>query len=118
MRPPKAPELSLCLINEDYPRDSLSREQEKALMDNPPYWAFCWASGQVLGRFVLDNADWVTGKTLVDRFATGLVSDSRLKGQPLPGMDIIGDYDSHTVPNLDESREFDSVTLYLSRQNR
>lgn len=198
---PQAPELSLYLINEDYPRDGLTREQAEALMDNPPYWGFCWASGQVLGHWVLDNPDWVKGKTLVDfgagsgvvgiaakmagarrvilcdldqtalqagelnarmngvnvgfsaaiedlleedvsnwiitvadvfydrdnlplletlldRFATVLVSDSRLKGQPLPGMDIIGDYEGHTVPALDESREFNSVTLYRSRQNR
>jgi hypothetical protein len=31
-------------------------------------------------------------------------------------MDIIGGYDSHTVPDLDESREFNRVTLYRSRQ--
>ena len=197
---PQAPELSLYLINEDYPRNGLTREQAEALMDNPPYWGFCWASGQVLGQCVLDNPDWVKGKTVVDfgagsgvvgiaakmagarrvilcdldekalqagelnarvngvnvgfsaaiedrlkedvsdwiimvadvfydrdnlplletlleRFATVLVSDSRLKGQPLPGMDVIGDCDSHTVPDLDESCEFNSVTLYRSRQN-
>jgi predicted nicotinamide N-methyase len=197
---PQAPELSLYLINEDYPRDGLTREQAEALMDNPPYWGFCWASGQVLGQCVLDHPDWVKDKTVVDfgagsgvvgiaakmagarrvilcdldekalqagelnsrmngvnvgfsaaiedlleedvsnwiitvadvfydrdnlplletlleRFATVLVSDSRLKGQPLPGMDIIGDYDSQTVPDLDESCEFNSVTLYRSRQN-
>ena len=57
-------------------------------------------------------------ETMLDRFVTVLVSDSRLKGQPLPGMDIIGDSDSHKVPDLDESREFNSVTLYRSRQNR
>jgi hypothetical protein len=44
-RLPQAPELSLYLINEDYPRDGLTREQAEALMDNPPYWGFCWASG-------------------------------------------------------------------------
>jgi hypothetical protein len=63
---PQAPELSLYLINEDYPRDGLTREQAEALMDNPPYWGFCWASGQVLGHCVLDNPDWVKGKTVVD----------------------------------------------------
>jgi len=54
---------------------------------------------------------------LLDRFATVLVSDSRMKGQPLPGMDIVGDFESHTVPDLDEYREFNRVTLYRSRQN-
>jgi predicted nicotinamide N-methyase len=65
-RLPQAPELSLCLINGDYPRHGLTQERAEALMDNPPYWGFCWASGQVLGRCVLDHPDWVKGKTLVD----------------------------------------------------
>ena len=63
---PQVPELSLYLINEDYLRNGLTREQAEALMDNPPYWGFCWASGQVLGRCVMDNPDWVKGKTLLD----------------------------------------------------
>jgi len=36
----------------------------------PPYWAFAWAGGQALARYLLDNAAIVAGKQVVD-FATG-----------------------------------------------
>jgi predicted nicotinamide N-methyase len=32
----------------------------------PPYWAFAWAGGQALARFLLDNTEWVAGKRVVD----------------------------------------------------
>src|SRR5512139_3731106 len=36
----------------------------------PPYWAFPWAGGQALARFVLDHPGWVRGRRVLD-FATG-----------------------------------------------
>lgn len=197
---PLAPEIALYLINDDYPRDGLNPEQVEALMDNPPYWGFCWGSGQALARWLLDNPHEVAGKTLVDLgcgsgvvgvaaklagaaqvvlcdldpqalaasrvngalnsvelayadsldnvvaelaattercntlvvvadvfydrdnlpllprlladFGTVLVADSRLRGQPLDGMEIFATLHSHTVPDLDESAEFNRITLY------
>jgi predicted nicotinamide N-methyase len=197
IRLPQAPEISLYLINRDYPRGGLTHEQSAALMDHPPYWGLCWASGQVLGRWILDHPEWVRGKTVVDfgsgsgvvgiaagmagasrvilcdqdedalragelnartngmvvgfspsveevlkedagdwiltaadvfydrdnlplmewllkRFAVLLISDSRLKGQRLGGMEMVGRYESRTVPDLDESSEFNRVTVYSS----
>ena len=35
-------------------------------MENPLYWVFCWASGQVLARFLLDNPQLVRGKRVLD----------------------------------------------------
>ena len=160
-------------------------------MEKPPYWAFCWASGQVLARHFLQHPALVADKTLLDfgagsgvvaiaaklagaaraivcdcdphallacrvnadlnqvaleysedfdtspaadmvtvadvfydrdnlpllstmqqRFKRLWVSDSRLKGQPLPGMAIVDHFDSHTVPDLKESIEFNRVALY------
>jgi predicted nicotinamide N-methyase len=165
-------------------------------MDDPPYWCFCWASGQVLARYLLDNPSLVAGKTVVDFgagcgivaiaakragaervvacdldpialaatrvnakangveleysddiakilsdpqyegvvvtvadvfydrenlpilsqfnafFSEVLVADSRLKGMPLSGLQMLEVVASHTVPDLDESREFNRVTLY------
>ncbi|WP_372797875.1 methyltransferase [Litorivivens sp.] len=65
-RLPLVPEIELFLLNEDYPQHALSDEEIRWLMDNPAYWCFCWASGQVLARFVLDNPHWVAGKTVMD----------------------------------------------------
>lgn len=36
----------------------------------PPFWAFAWAGGQALARYVLDNPDIVRGKRVLD-FASG-----------------------------------------------
>ena len=195
-RAPQTPELPLLLISDDYPREGLPADVAEALMDDPPYWCFCWASGQVLARYLLDNPSLVAGKTVVDFgagcgivaiaaklagaerviacdldpialaatrvnakasgveleysddiskilndpqhkgavvtvadvfydrenlpilsqfnafFSEVLVADSRLKGMPLPGLKTLEVFASHTVPDLDESREFNRVTLY------
>ena len=36
------------------------------LMEQPFYWAFCWASGAVLAQYVLSNPEIVAGKRVVD----------------------------------------------------
>jgi predicted nicotinamide N-methyase len=36
----------------------------------PPFWAFAWAGGQALARYILDHEDLVAGKRVVD-FACG-----------------------------------------------
>ncbi len=65
-RLPLVPELPLYLLNADYPQHALTQEEVHWLMDNPAYWCFCWASGQVLARFILDEPVWVRGKRVVD----------------------------------------------------
>ena len=32
----------------------------------PPFWAFAWPGGQALARYVLDHADLVAGRTVLD----------------------------------------------------
>jgi predicted nicotinamide N-methyase len=46
-------------------------EEELGLLDlPPPFWAFAWAGGQALARYVLDNPALVSGKRALD-FASG-----------------------------------------------
>ena len=63
---PSLPEIELFLINEDFPRQALSPEEMLAVMNYPAYWAFCWASGQVLAQFILAQPQWVAGKRVLD----------------------------------------------------
>ena len=60
------PDLSLWLLNPDYPQGELAPEQMQRVMDNPLYWVFCWASGQVLAEFLLREPGWVRGKRVMD----------------------------------------------------
>lgn len=193
---PAVPELKLALLSADYPQHLLSADQVQDLMDTPPYWAFCWASGQVLARYVLNNPKLFQEQTVID-FGCGsgvvgiaaqlagarrvigvdldntalhvtqlnaalngvqiecstavelcgvnpaecilliadvfydrdnlpllaqfvqeykyvVVADSRVTQQELTGVTQIARYESHTVPDLDESKSFNSVGIYVS----
>lgn len=63
---PDCPDIRLWLLNADYPQGSLDPQQVQYVMDNPLYWVFCWASGQVLADFILRHPQWVAGKRVVD----------------------------------------------------
>lgn len=63
---PLVPELQLWLINADYPVGPLPPAVAQVLMEAPPYWAFCWGSGAVLARWLLDHPEAVRGKTVLD----------------------------------------------------
>ena len=63
---PATPAVRLLLLEHNYPQHDLSREAVQLAMDNPLYWIFCWASGQVLAHFLLDQPDWVRGKRVLD----------------------------------------------------
>ena len=68
--PPLVPEVRLHLATEIVP---LWRKTEEELAEQgvpPPYWAFAWAGGQALSRYILDHADEVRGKNILD-FGSG-----------------------------------------------
>ncbi len=67
---PEVPEIRLWLLNADFPQHELTAEQFQAVLNYPAYWAFCWASGQVLARFLLDHPEHVAGKRVLD-FGSG-----------------------------------------------
>lgn len=68
--PPHTPELSLHLADEVTPIWRLTEEALEEIGLPPPFWAFAWAGGQALARYVLDHPDIVAGQRVVD-FATG-----------------------------------------------
>ncbi|MFT4636685.1 MAG: putative nicotinamide N-methyase [Arenicella sp.] len=52
---PLVAEIKLALIDNACPQASLAQTEVELLMNQPFYWAFCWASGQVMGRYLLDH---------------------------------------------------------------
>ena len=67
---PHAPEVSLWLADEITPIWRLTEEELGELGLPPPFWAFAWAGGQAVARWLLDNPAEVAGKSVLD-FATG-----------------------------------------------
>ena len=68
--PPHTPELTLHLADEVTPIWRLTEEALAEIGLPPPFWAFAWAGGQALARYVLDNPQVVAGKRVID-FASG-----------------------------------------------
>ncbi|MCO4055825.1 MAG: methyltransferase [Bosea sp.] len=67
---PHAPELRLHLADEATELWRRTEEELGAIGLPPPFWAFAWAGGQALARWVLDNPGAVAGKAVLD-FASG-----------------------------------------------
>jgi predicted nicotinamide N-methyase len=78
--PPLVPEIRLHLATEITPiwqatEDTLARSGLP-----PPYWAFAWAGGQALARFLLDHPERVAGRSVLDFGAgSGLVAIAAAK---------------------------------------
>ena len=70
MCPPHVPEIRLHLASEAHDLWLKTEEDLEAIGLPPPFWAFAWAGGQGLARYILDNPDVVAGKRVLD-FASG-----------------------------------------------
>lgn len=70
MRPPHVPEILLHLATEAHDLWLKTEEDLEAIGLPPPFWAFAWAGGQGLARYILDNPETVAGKRVLD-FASG-----------------------------------------------
>jgi len=80
LAPPLVPEVKLHLATEIVPLWRKSEEELESMGVPPPYWAFAWAGGQALARYILDNPARVAGKTVLDFGAgSGLVGIAAAK---------------------------------------
>jgi len=78
--PSHVPELQLYLADDAVSLWQLTEEQLGELGLPPPFWAFAWAGGQALGRFVLDHPDIVRGRSVLDvASGSGLVAIAAMK---------------------------------------
>jgi len=69
-RPAGCERIALYLFDPTVLEGPLSHEEAQAVVAEPAYWSFCWASGQVLASWILDNPKWVEGKRVLD-FGSG-----------------------------------------------
>ncbi|GLY01379.1 50S ribosomal protein L11 methyltransferase [Actinoplanes sp. NBRC 101535] len=70
LRPvPLAPEISLHLADPSVGLFDLTGGEFRS-DEPPPFWAFAWAGGQALARYLLDHPDEVAGRRVLD-VATG-----------------------------------------------
>lgn len=78
--PPHVREIALHLADALVPLWRATEDDLAALGLAPPFWAFAWAGGQGLARYVLDNAALVAGRRVLDFGAgSGLVAIAAAK---------------------------------------
>jgi predicted nicotinamide N-methyase len=78
--PPLVPEIRLHLATEITPIWQATEESLARSGVPPPYWAFAWAGGQALARYILDDPTEVAGRFVLDFGAgSGLVAIAAAK---------------------------------------
>ena len=68
--PPHVPEIRLHLADEAHDLWQKTEEELERIGLPPPFWAFAWAGGQGLARYILDHPAIVKGRRVLD-FASG-----------------------------------------------
>ncbi|KQW73173.1 nicotinamide N-methyase [Phenylobacterium sp. Root77] len=114
--PPHTPELTLHLADEVTPIWRLTEEALAEIGLPPPFWAFAWAGGQALARYVLDHPEEVAGKRVID-FASGsgIVGIAAMKARA--GHVLAADIDPFCGAALAVNSELNGVRLDYTDQN-
>jgi predicted nicotinamide N-methyase len=80
---PLIPEIRLHLASEITPIWQATEESLARSGLPPPFWAFAWAGGQALARYLLDHPEQVAGRSMLDFGAgSGLVAIAAAKAGP------------------------------------
>ncbi|TDV61790.1 methyltransferase [Pseudomonas sp. LP_7_YM] len=59
-------DLKLWLLDAVNMDRAFSPQETRRILEEPPYWSFCWASGLALARFLVELPQWVAGKRVLD----------------------------------------------------
>jgi len=91
--PPHTPEIELYLADEITPIWRMTEDELGQIGLPPPFWAFAWAGGQALARYLLDHPAEVKAKRVFDvGTGSGLVAIAAMKAgaKGANGADIDG----------------------------
>ncbi len=81
---PLCPEIKLHLADDAMELWTLTEAELGAIGLAPPFWAFAWAGGQALARYLLDHPETVRGKQVLDvACGSGLVAIAALRAGAL-----------------------------------
>jgi predicted nicotinamide N-methyase len=66
LSPPHCPEIKLHLADDAVALWEMTEKELGEMGLPPPFWAFAWAGGQALARYILDHPEIVRGKSVLD----------------------------------------------------
>jgi len=116
MAPPLVPEVRLHLATEVVPLWRKTEEELAAEGIPPPYWAFAWAGGQALARYVLDHPAEVAQRSVLDfGSGSGLVAIAAAKAG---ARDVVAaDIDAFALAAIQLNAEANAVELQTTGED-
>jgi len=114
--PPLVPEFLLHLAVEVVPLWRKTEEQLEAQGVPPPYWAFAWAGGQALARYVLDHPGAVRGRSVLDfGSGSGLVAIAAAKAGATQV--LAADIDAYAAAAIQLNAEANGVRVEITQED-
>lgn len=106
-------DLKLWLIDANNMDRAFSPEETRRILEDPPYWSFCWASGLALARFLAEQPEWVAGKRVLDFGAgSGVAGIAAMKAG---AVEVVAcDLDPLAIEACRANAELNGVTLEYS----
>jgi predicted nicotinamide N-methyase len=116
MAPPLVPDVRLHLATEVVPLWRKTEEELAAEGIPPPYWAFAWAGGQALARYILDHPAEVAGRRVLDfGSGSGLVAIAAVKAG---ARDVVAaDIDAFALAAIQLNAEANAVELQTTGED-
>ncbi|APY14028.1 methyltransferase [Brucella sp. 10RB9214] len=114
--PPHVPEIGLHLADEAHELWHKTEEELATIGLPPPFWAFAWAGGQGVARYILDHPECVAGKKVLD-FASGsgLVAIAAMKSG---AKNVLAcDIDPFALPAIEINAAANDVTISVTPED-
>jgi predicted nicotinamide N-methyase len=114
---PHVPEISLYVADEAVPLWQKTEEELGQMGLPPPFWAFAWAGGQALARYILDHPEFVRGQRVLDLASgSGLVAIAAKKAGAAEA--VANDIDAFAMPAIALNAAANGVTLQMEMLDR
>jgi predicted nicotinamide N-methyase len=116
LSPPLVPEVKLHLAHEALPIWQKTEDELGEIGLPPPFWAFAWAGGQALARYILDSPEIVRGKQVIDiASGSGLVGIAAMKAGAAAV--LAADIDQFSVAAIALNADLNSAILTPTTEN-
>ncbi len=114
--PPHVPEILLHLADEAHDLWHKTEEELATIGLPPPFWAFAWAGGQGVARYILDHPVCVAGARVLD-FASGsgLVAIAAMKAGAQSV--LASDIDPFALPAIEINAASNDVAVNITLEN-
>jgi predicted nicotinamide N-methyase len=113
---PLVPEIRLYLAEESLPIWRKTEEELGEINVPPPYWAFAWAGGQALARYILDNPTTVAGAHVLDLGSgSGLTAIAAMRAGAAHV--LAADIDALALTAIDLNAAANAVTVEATRED-